>query len=127
MELRNFIKESISSITNGIIDAQKELSDKNVIINPEKLATGKEGDKLLRNDGWRYIQELHFEIHIGIDEKNSDSGGGKLNVLNFASFNTGGINENTTRNSNVLKFSIPVAFPTTETPEQYKAKKRVVM
>lgn len=72
MELKDFLKNVISSIANGIIEAQIELSDIGIIINPEKLEIGKSGEKLLRADGWRYTQELDFEILVSIDEKNTE-------------------------------------------------------
>jgi hypothetical protein len=122
MELKDFIKTALSSITNGLIEAQKELEGKNVIINPERVESGKSGDKLLRSDGWRYVQELEFEILVNADEKSSDAGGGKLTVLNIASIGLDSKTEQSVTNSNRLKFKIPVAFPTTRTPDEYKPK-----
>lgn len=122
MELKDFLKNVISSIANGIIEAQIELSDIGIIINPEKLEIGKSGEKLLRADGWRYTQELDFEILVSIDEKNTEGGDGKLTVLNFASIGLNSINETNVSNSNKLKFKIPVAFPTTKTPDEYRPK-----
>jgi hypothetical protein len=122
MELKDFLKNVISSIANGIIEAQIELSDIGIIIYPEKLEIGKSGEKLLRADGWRYTQELDFEILVSIDEKNTEGGDGKLTVLNFASLGLNSINETNVSNSNKLKFKIPVAFPTTKTPDEYRPK-----
>jgi len=34
MELKDFIKNAIIAITDGMLEAQKELKDKNVIMNP---------------------------------------------------------------------------------------------
>ena len=122
MELKDFIKNAISSIANGIIEAQADLGEKGVIINPEKLEVGKTGEKILRADGWRYAQELDFEILVNVDEKSAEGGGGKLTVLNFASIGLDTKNEMSVSNSNKLKFKIPVAFPTTKTPDEYKPK-----
>jgi hypothetical protein len=37
MELKDFIKNTISSISLAISESQEELKDKDVIINPEKI------------------------------------------------------------------------------------------
>ena len=62
MELKDFIKNAISSIANGIKEAQTELCEKGVIINPEKVEIEKSGEKVLCAYGWRYTQELDFEF-----------------------------------------------------------------
>lgn len=122
MELKDFIKSAICSISEGILEAQTELKDKNTIVNPEKLETGSKGDKLLRSDGWRYIQELDFEILISIDDKNGTAGGGKLTVLDIVKLGMDANNEHRVTNTNKLRFKIPVAFPTTDTPIKYLPK-----
>jgi hypothetical protein len=123
MDLKDFIKSTISSISNAIIESQLELNDKGVIVNPEKLEVGKNGDKLLRSDGWRYIQNLDFEILVGIEEQKEGSGKGELKVAGILNVG-GGINEQSlNQHQNRIKFSIPVAFSTTPTPDQYKSNK----
>jgi len=122
MELKDFIKNSITAISEGIIEAQLELKDKNVIINPEKLGTGKTGEKLLLSDGWRYTQELEFEILVNTEESNTLAGGGKLTILKVVSVGIDSKSDKDFSNSNKLKFKIPVALPTTQTPDNYKPK-----
>lgn len=123
MELKNFIKNTIISISEAIKESQSELKDKGVIVNPETVEIGKNNEKLLRADGWRYVQNLDFDIIVEIDESQEKSGDGGLKVASF--INLGGTisSENQQRNSNRLKFSIPVAFNTTKTPENYRSRK----
>jgi hypothetical protein len=123
MDLKHFIKNTISSISEAIVESQQELSDKGVLVNPEKLEIGKNGDKLLRSDGWRYIQNLDFDILVIAEEDAASIGGGGLKVAGVLSF--GGDISETSKNqqSNRIKFSVPVAFPTTPTPVEYKSKK----
>ena len=123
MELKDFIKTAISSIATGITEAQEELKDKNVIINPEHMETGSKGDKLLRADGWRYTQDLEFEILISIDDKKGTSSGAKLTVFNIANIGAKVKMEYIASNTNRLKFTLPVAFPTMKTPDSYQPKK----
>lgn len=123
MDLKDFIKNTISSISLAIIESQLELNDKGVIVNPEKVEIGKNGDKLLRSDGWRYIQNLDFDILVGVEEQKEGGGKGELKVAGILSIG-GGLNEQSTnQNQNRIKFSIPVAFSTTPTPEIYKSNR----
>ena len=102
MELREFIKTAINSIANGIIDAQNELNDKNVIINPERVDTGKGGQKVLRSNGWRYAQQLEFEILVNAEDKSSDEKGGKLTVFNITKIGIDNKHEQIVSNTNKL-------------------------
>ncbi|MBS0000604.1 MAG: hypothetical protein KFF73_16610 [Cyclobacteriaceae bacterium] len=67
-------------ISGAIIESQHELKDTGVIINPEKTEIDKTGEKLLRNDGWRYIQNLEFDDLVGVEEKGGKGGKSELKV-----------------------------------------------
>jgi len=123
MQLKDFVKNAISSISLAIIESKDELKDKGVIVNPEKTEIGKSGERLLRNDGWRYIQNLEFDILISVEDKSLNEGNAGLKVAGILNIGIGGNDEVSNQNQNRLKFSIPVAFPTTETPNEYTSKK----
>lgn len=124
MELKEFIKNTITSISAAIIESQEELKDDGVIVNPEKVEIGKTGEKLLRHDGWRYIQNLEFDIMIAVEEKKETGGKGELKIAGVISAGGGLVDENLNKNASRLKFSIPVAFNTTDTPEKYSPRNR---
>jgi hypothetical protein len=123
MDLKDFIKNTISAISEAILESQEELSEKGVIVNPEKVEIGKNGEKLLRSDGLRYIQNLDFDILVAAEEGEGAKGGAALKVAGIISI-SGDMNESSKQqNSNKIKFTIPVAFPTIKTPEEYKSNK----
>lgn len=122
MDLKSFIKNSISSISEAIAESQAELKEKGVIVNPDRTEIGKTGEKLLRRDGWRYVQNLDFDILVGVDDKQGTGGKGELKVAGLLSLGAGIDNESNKQNHNRIKFTIPVAFSTIETPENYKSK-----
>lgn len=124
MNLKDFIKNTVSSISEAIIESQTELSEKGVIVNPEKTEIGKTGEKLLRSNGWRYVQNLDFDILVAVDDKQGTGGKGELKVAGLLSVGGGISDENLTKNHNRIKFTIPVAFSTTPTPSEYKTKIR---
>jgi hypothetical protein len=123
MELKDFIKNAISSISQGIIEVSEELKDKGVIVNPEYTVL-KNDAKSIDSSGFRYIEELYFEVHVGVDEENSDGIKGNatvgLKVLFGASIEGSNESKSTLSNTNILKFKIPVAFPYSPIPEGYK-------
>ena len=122
MDLKDFIKNTISSISSAIVESQEELGEKGVIVNPEKIEIGKNGKKLLRSDGCRYIQDLEFDILVSIEEQQNDNGKAELKVAGIFNIGGGLSDQNINQNQNRIKFNIPVAFPTSETPEKYKSK-----
>lgn len=123
MELKNFIKNTISAISNAIIESQEELKDKGVIVNPEKVEIGKNGEKLLRSDGWRYVQNLEFDVLVGVEDELNDIGKAELKVAGIFNIGGGISDKSMTQNQNRIKFNIPVAFAVTETPIKYKSNK----
>lgn len=126
MDLKDFIKNTISSISEAIIESQSDLKDKGIIVNPERTEIGKGGEKLLRSDGWRYVQNLDFDILVGVDDKKGTGGKGELKVAGIFSIGGGIDDENLTKNHNRIKFTVPVAFSTTPTPNDYKPKQKPI-
>jgi hypothetical protein len=123
MDLKDFIKNTITSISEAILESQNELSEKGVIINPEKVEIGKNGEKLLRSDGWRYVQNLEFDILVAAEEGEGAKGGAGLKVAGVISIG-GDLSESSKQQqANKIKFTLPVAFPTNETPENYRSNK----
>ncbi|MCB0397974.1 MAG: hypothetical protein KDD36_15095 [Flavobacteriales bacterium] len=126
MDLKDYIKSTITAISEAIIESGEALKDKGVIVNPEKVEIGKNGEKLLRADGWRYVQNLDFEILVSAEEMAGSEGGGGLKVAGIFKVE-GGLNESaSSQQVNKIKFSLPVALPCTTTPDTYKSKKYTV-
>jgi len=123
MDLKDFIKNTISSISEAIVESQEELKNKGIIVNPEKMATDKDGNKALLSDGSRYVQNLDFDVLLVVEDKQETGGKGELKVAGLLSFGGGVSDENLNKNHNRIKFTIPVAFSTTKTPIEYKTKR----
>ncbi len=117
MELKDYIAETLVQIINGIIEAQKQLNDVDVIVNPAKTF-GSKGDFWIGKDQdkgpvLRRVQEVEMKIGVISSEEVTDDGGAKvhLGVLNIGA----GVEEKgVERNENYVKFSIPVSFPVSD-------------
>lgn len=81
MEIKDFIKSTIKSIAEAIAESQMELDGLGVIVNPERSETGRGGDKFLRANGWRYVQEIDFEITVVVEEDSKQDANAKLKVF----------------------------------------------
>lgn len=117
MELKDYISETLVQITEGIIDAQSRLADKDVVINPAK-SFGEKGDYWIGRDQEfgpviRRVQEVEMKVGVVSSEEVTGDGGAKvhLGVLNLGA----GLGEKgTERNENFVRFTVPVSFPVTE-------------
>ena len=119
MQLKDFIKNTIESISESIVESQESLKDKGVIVNPEKTSVGPNGEKMLRAGGNRYVQDLEFDILVGVDENENAGGKGSLKVAGLIDVGGGLEESKTITRHNRIKFTVPVAFRTTETPREY--------
>jgi len=122
MELKDFIKNTISSISEAILESQTELKEKGVIINPEKYEVTDTQTKSFGDFGRRHIQTLKFDVLVGVEAEDNNKAGGGLKVAQF--INVGGekAKKNIIENQNRISFEIPIAFSTMELPEKYKKK-----
>lgn len=116
MELKDFIKSTLAQITLGVKEAQDELKDTGVLINPSGLQTDSKGFKHLQTNGFRYVQDV--EINVGIVATDND--GKKAGIGVFTGLFTGGVQANESsmnQTVNSIKFTIPVYLPCHETPK----------
>jgi hypothetical protein len=111
MELQEFIKNTLVQITNGVIDAQKELKDSGCLINP-MCYTSQIDKKLIidgvRNTG-RMIQVVKMNVVLDVsNSSNSKSGIGVAKVIK-----AGIESDETTSKKDVtsMEFEIPISFP----------------
>ncbi len=106
MELKNFIKKTISEITQGVLESQNELSNTGVIINPSKANNG----YINETTGKRAIQNISFDIGITTQDKDGEKGG--IGVLTgIFSIGTTQTTEQSSDSISKIKFDIPISLP----------------
>lgn len=110
MKLKDFVKDVIIEISEGITEANSVLSGKDVIINPSMLRENNGRLFIDPTHGNRVAQSLDFEVYVTASSSEDNKAG--ISVLT-AFLGAGASNsqaENIT-SRNLLKFSIPVSFP----------------
>lgn len=121
MELNEFIKTTLTQISQGIIDAQKEIEGTDMIINPDGLAVSSSGEKRLKSNGYRFVQNIEINVGVTVIEKE----GGKAGIGVFSGLVSGGAqlsSDNSNQTVSSIKFNIPVALPSSPTPDRHNIK-----
>ena len=79
MELKEFIKSTISQIIDSVSDLNEEYKDKDATINPLSYVRIKDMQSIQTASGERLLTNVEFDLTVSIDEsKNTD---GKVNVM----------------------------------------------
>ncbi len=104
MELREFVKQTLLQVVQGVSDAQEGLSPtaraKNARITPE---------------GFRSARQLvEFDVVVSTTDAESEKAGAGIFVGPFA-LGAKGEDARATSNVSRIKFQVPVALPTTPT------------
>lgn len=103
MELKDFIKETLSQIVDGIIESQTTLKEKGALVSPEgyqfrgKGGFGMEGT---------VVEEIAFEVSVGVDSQNEGKTGIKTPIIEVIL----GKSSNKETN-NKVSFSVPLVYP----------------
>ncbi len=107
MDLKDFVKETLVQITEGVKEAQEECKKSGCRINPEYK---KDGKKERYTDDNNPVTEVHFKVGLSSDSSEKDKGG---IAVSFATVVLGHSNEHGDSYSSdtSVEFSIPVALP----------------
>lgn len=107
MELKDFVKEALVQIADGIKEAQDSCKNLGCRINPiYKNGTA----NIMRTPDDAHVSEVKFKIGLTSETASSDKKG--IGVA-FSNLTIGTMGENGVNQSSVtsVEFSIPVAFP----------------
>lgn len=121
MDLKNFVKDTITQLIEGIKEAQDNLKGSGAIVSPNDIRTVDassqplifmyEKDKTNKDRTYtRNVSLLEFDVAIVVEQEKS--GGGKLgvNVLSMG-IEGGGKAKQSDSKTNRSKFNIPIALP----------------
>ena len=102
MELKEFIKNVLIDLSEGVEEAQMELKEKSTVVNPRRTNNINHED--------RNITTVHFEMGLMSSETENNTAG--IGVF-LSSVGVGVKNDAKTNNESVtrISFSLQVAFP----------------
>ena len=98
MELKEFIKQTIIQITDGLLEGHKYIQD-------NKFGEGVNGDR---------YKEINFDVAVSSNEEEKTGINGKISIANI--FTAGGKDESSMRESNMsrIQFKIYIHINTKE-------------
>jgi hypothetical protein len=113
MELKEFIKETLSQIAAGIEAAQTEVRDCGGFVNPAHRATTKDSDKSHFGalESGQNIFLVDFDVAVTIVEGRGKEAKAKLSVASVLSVGGGGESNKSTSATNKISFKVPMALP----------------
>lgn len=108
MELKDFIKESLRNIVDGVTEAQALIKEKGAEINPSKVQFKENGQYNYFNSGKPHFVE--FDVGLTSIQKSGTSEG--IGVF-LGSISLGKKNDDGTEHTAVtrIKFSLPLVLP----------------
>jgi len=109
MELKEFIRETLVQITNGVIEAQEIIKDTGCYINPEGFHTGEQVRSGYDKE-YRHVQKVKMSIAINVIE-NSEKKAGLGVVSAIISAGVASKTNDTNSVTNRIEFDIPLSLP----------------
>lgn len=108
MELKDFIKEAIENIIEGVVAAQESIKNKGALINPQQVQFREAGQWNNHNSGMpRFV-----EFDVGLTSANKTGSTEGIGVF-LGSINLGKKNQEGSEHTAItrIKFSIPLVLP----------------
>lgn len=113
MELKEFVKETIVQVVEGIDEANAALSEKTAFVASANIQTSKTHQSTVDKEGrHHYVTDLEFDVAVNVQNSETKEGRGRVEILTILNIGGKGSCENTSSSTSHIKFSLPLALPT---------------
>jgi hypothetical protein len=122
MELKDFIKETITAIAQATIELQRELGSEGILVNPP--TNGRDENTFVEADDryhHRPVRDVEFDVALTVEKSGGSSAGVKAKVAIFEA-SVGGELSGSSQQVSRLKFTIPLALKATEEETKNRAE-----
>jgi len=125
MELKEFVKETLVQISEGVKESQGSVRTIGGYVNPAvTYAQGKPelvyfGETALGHHTFL----IDFDVAVIVAEKKAAKGGAKLSVASFLSIGGSGSSDAESKSTSRVKFKVPLALPYDEQSKKEKDEK----
>lgn len=118
MELKEFIKETLIQISEGIIESQKNLSEKGAVIVPKYSVKGTDFHFVDENNSTRQqVNDVNFKVGIKVENISGEKAGIAVITGLFSAAGQAS-SENVNQSISSIEFTIPVIYPSGNNPER---------
>lgn len=104
MDIKDFIKETISGISDAIQELNSEKHQDGLVVSPSKFSS--RGGTCAKYEDGRPVERIEFNLNVIVTDKTGGGGGVRISIVE-AGINTESVNSS----NSTIKFSIPVVFP----------------
>ena len=113
MELKEFIRETLSQIAAGVEAAQTEVRYAGGFVNPAHRVGKQEQDKSHFGalTSGQNIFLVDFDVTVSVIEATETEGRAKLSIAGFVNLGTGGQSNASSTATNRISFKVPLAMP----------------
>ncbi|SRX75642.1 hypothetical protein [Aequorivita antarctica] len=108
MDLKDFIKQTLIQITDGVKDAQEYIKDSGAYINPEGFHDGENLKSGYRGE-YRHVQKVKLSVAVNVVENSELKGGVGIISVFSAGVSSKVSDVNTIKNR--IEFEIPISLP----------------
>ncbi|WP_394749575.1 hypothetical protein [Spongiimicrobium salis] len=112
MDLKDFIKQTLIEITNGVTEAQQEIKDSGAYINPEGFHTGEHVRSNYSRE-YRHVQKVKMSVGVNVVENSEMKGG--AGIISVLSLGVSGKVSDVNTITNRIEFEIPISLPVMKT------------
>jgi hypothetical protein len=114
MDLKEYIKETLTQIAEGIQSSLEPVRDAGGFVNPAAETSVKISDTAhFANIGeGRNVFLIDFDIAVSVEETTGTNAAAKLKVASLLSLGAGGNSGNISSATNRVSFKVPMALPT---------------
>ncbi|WP_133249162.1 trypco2 family protein [Abyssibacter profundi] len=122
MDLKDFVKDSLAQIAEGIIEANESLAHTDAIINPTAITVNSESSQAYArtrpqarsDDRTRVVEKVDFDIAVTVHESEKTNAGIRVSVVSIG-LGAGGESSALSGSNSRIKFTVPMVFPSKRT------------
>lgn len=126
MELKSFVSQALSSIVEGVVEAQATASKHGASINPSGLMRSTQTvstDAVWDNTTNNYARLVSFDVAVTVEEGTTTNA--KIGVVaGILNLGAGGASANKEQAVSRIQFAVPVLLPVVAGPVQARKARR---
>jgi hypothetical protein len=120
MDLKTFVSQALTSIVEGVAEAQAATAKHNAFVNPGGLMRSTQSvstDAVWDNTSNNYARLVNFDVAVTAEEGTSTNA--KIGVVTgLLGLSAGGASQNREQAVSRIQFSVPVLLPVVPGPKQ---------
>src|SRR5688572_26901733 len=106
MDIKEFVRNTLVQIVQGVNSANEEIKDAGAKISSKDIGAIREGLTFNKSTG-DLVNLIEFDIAVTVNEKDIANGGGGIKVAGLINMGGSMQNENSNQSVSRIKFSVP--------------------